>query len=256
MQTNNSAQGITFADGKGSVSGGKKIILSADDFGISRIANENILSLIRLGKLDRVEVMMSKNITSVHAAELLASKVKLDIHLHLVKNKLDFWQEHARNIEGGAMLRGIKFLAKYILGTTSAKNIEKEWQCQIEDFVKVFGRVPDGASSHEHIHFFPPYFNRLTRLCKKFQITYIRFGRKKTVDYSTISKIINWLRERDIKKFNGMKLDSADFMISFDWINDPALIANQYGADATKEVVFHPEKTDEFDVLMKFNEIS
>lgn len=234
----------------------KKVTLSADDFGISRIASENILSLVRLGKLDRVEVMMSKNITSAQAAELLASKVKLDIHLHLAKNELDFWQENERKIEDGAASRGIKFLAKYILGITSAKNIENEWQRQIEDFVMVFGKVPDGVSSHEHIHFFPPYLKRIIRLCHKYKIKYVRFGKKKTVNYSTISKIINWLRERDIESFNRAKLDSADFMISFDWTNDLALIARQYSDEATKEVVFHPEKADEFDVLMKLNELN
>ncbi len=244
MQISNSAQG------------GKKIILSADDFGISRIASENILALVRHGKLDRIEVMMSKNISAVQVAELLIANVKIDIHLHLAKNELDHWQEHERKIEDGAALRGIKFLFKYVLGITSAKNIEKEWRRQIEDFSRVFGRVPDGVSSHEHIHFFPPYFKRIVRLCNKFKIGYIRFGRKKTLNYSAISKIINWLREWNIKNFNSAKLDSADFMVSFEWVNDFNLIMEQYDTDAVKEIVFHPEKTNEFDILLGINEIS
>ncbi|MFA6177967.1 MAG: ChbG/HpnK family deacetylase [Candidatus Paceibacterota bacterium] len=234
----------------------KNIIISADDFGISRLASENILKLVEQGKIDRVEVMMSKNITSALAERLLASKVKIDIHLHLAKNELDFWQEHKRRIEDGAILRGIKFLAKYILGVTSTKNIKKEWEGQIEEFIRVFKKAPDGASSHEHIHFFPPYFSCILDLCRKFEVGYIRFGRKSSINYSAISKILNWLRKRNLNKFNKSKIDSADFMISFDWTNDLQLISSQYDKTASKEIVFHPEKVNEFNVLGGFNKFN
>jgi predicted glycoside hydrolase/deacetylase ChbG (UPF0249 family) len=227
----------------------KNIIISADDFGISRLASENILKLVSCGKVDRVEVMMSKNISPSQVQELLESNAEIDIHLHLLKNKLDFWQEHERKIEDGAALRGIKFLLKYALGITGKKNIEKEWQGQIEDFVKIFGKVPDGISSHEHIHFFPPYFACVQKLCKKFGITYIRFGKNNSANYSAISKILNWLREKNLKKFNESDLFTADFMISFDWVNDFGTIFEKYPANSLKEVVLHLEKTAEFDIL-------
>jgi predicted glycoside hydrolase/deacetylase ChbG (UPF0249 family) len=231
----------------------KNIIISADDFGISQLASKNILKLVNCGKVDRVEVMMSKNISSSQAQELLDSSVKIDIHLHLLKNKLDFWQEHARKIEDGAVLRGITFLLKYALGITSKKNIEKEWQRQINDFIKIFGKAPDGISSHEHIHFFPPYFSCVQKLCKKFGITYIRFGKNNSANYSAISKILNWLREKNLKKFNESNLSTADFMISFDWVDDFKAILEQYPTNSSKEVSLHLEKTAEFDILDKID---
>ncbi|MFZ2188134.1 MAG: ChbG/HpnK family deacetylase [Candidatus Moraniibacteriota bacterium] len=229
-----------------------KIIISADDFGISRLASENIMQLVNRGKVDRVEVMMSKNISSSQVEALLASNVKIDIHLHLVKDKLDYWQEHARKIEDGAVVRGVKFILKYVFGITSVKNIEKEWQRQIEEFVKIFGKAPDGASSHEHIHFFPPYLSCLLRLCKKFGINYVRFGKMSSMDYSSISKILNWLRKRSLKNLTRTSLYSTDYLISYDWTNDLNLILKQYSKDRSKEIVFHLEKANEFDVLADF----
>jgi predicted glycoside hydrolase/deacetylase ChbG (UPF0249 family) len=233
-----------------------KIIISADDFGISRLASENIMKLVNQGKVDRVEVMMSKNITPSQVEALLASNVKIDIHLHLVKDELDYWQEHARKIEDGAVVRGIKFILKYTVGITSAKNIEKEWQRQIEEFVKIFGKAPDGASSHEHIHFFPPYLGCLLELCRKFEINYVRFGTASAKDYSSISKILNWLRKKSLKKFTQTGLCSTDYLISYDWVNDLNLISRQYSKDLSKEIVFHLEKDHEFNVLADFEKHS
>lgn len=227
----------------------KNIIISADDFGISRLASENILKLVRREKIDRVEIMMSKNISASQVQELLSSNAKLDIHLHLLGNELDFWQEHERKIEDGAAMRGIKFLLKYILGIAGQKNIEKEWQRQIEDFIRVFKKTPDGISSHEHIHFFPPYFSCMVKLCKKFQINYIRFGKNNSVKYSIISKIINWLRDRNLREFSETKIDSTDFLISFDWVGNFEDILAKYPTNDSKEIILHLEKTSEFDAL-------
>lgn len=236
-----------FAGRRGAL--GEKIIISADDFGISRLASENILKLAKRGSIDCVEVMMSKNISSSYVEELLASGVGINIHLHLVKDRLDFWQEHARKLEGGAIVRGLKFLAKYALGITSAKNVEDEWRKQIKEFIRVFGRIPDGVSSHEHIHFFPPYFDCLLRLCQEFGISYVRFGKKNFANSSVIAKILNWLREKNLRNFHKAGLDSADLLISFDWVDDLNLILKDSPGKALKEIIFHPEKSSEFNIL-------
>jgi predicted glycoside hydrolase/deacetylase ChbG (UPF0249 family) len=234
----------------------KKIIVSADDFGISRLASEKILELVELGKIDRVEVMMSKNISPSYIKRLLLSGAKLDVHLHLAENELDFWQEHERKIENGAAMRGLKFVLRYMLGLTSVKKIEKEWEGQIDHFIRTFGRIPDGASSHEYIHFFPPYFNCVLRLCKKFNIRYIRFGKNNSINHSAISKILNWLRAKNLKNFNQSGLASSDLMLSFDWMSDLESGLRPYASNSSVEIVFHPEKDVEFDVLADFNKVA
>lgn len=231
---------------------GKKIIISADDFGISRWANENILKLAEGGKLDRVEVMMSKNITPEHASRLQASGVKLDIHLHLAKDMLDFWQNNSRKIETGAAKRGIIFFYHILFGKNKPRKAKMEWESQIEDFRNVFGRYPDGLSSHEHIHFFPLYFSVVGNLCKKYNISYIRFGKKNFKgENNQIGFIINLLKKINMGKFKKFFLESSDIMMSFDWIENFDAFMEKIPAGCSTEVVFHPEKENEFKFIEK-----
>ena len=227
------------------------MIFSADDFGISRVANANILKLAQSGKLDRIEVMMSKNITSEHAEKLLSSGVKIDVHLHLAKEKLDYWQDNPRIIEKGAFKRIFFFLFNFFFGDTRPKIVEKEWEKQILDFKNLFGRNPDGISSHEHIHFFPPYFRKMARLCAKYSISYARLGKKPFAEKNNVCRILNLLRKLDQSKMNWSNLATSDYMISFDWNYDLEKCAGKTASGSEVEIIFHPELENEYSVLEK-----
>jgi predicted glycoside hydrolase/deacetylase ChbG (UPF0249 family) len=227
----------------------KNIIISADDFGISRLASRNILDLARKNKIDRVEVMVSKNITAEEAGILLASGLKTDIHLHLVKEKIDRWQTEKRNSNEGAAKRISIFLLNYLSGRNSAANVEKEWDCQIEKFIEIFGRKPDGISSHEYIHFFPAYFKIFTKLSRKYSIEYIRFGKEFPKTKNLISMILNILRKINYRVFKNSGMDTSDLMISFDWIGDPKEHIYKIFSGKKAEIVFHPEKEEEYRIL-------
>ena len=134
------------------------IIISADDFGISKTASDRILALVKIGKIDRVEVMMSKNVTKEQAEILNKSGVRIDIHFHLSADKLDQWQSRQKEIRESNFKRIIGFTLDYFFNRNRSSEVEAEWHFQLTDFRKLFGRNPDGVSSHENIHFFPAYF--------------------------------------------------------------------------------------------------
>lgn len=230
---------------------GKKLILSADDFGISQTANANILKLAESGKLDRVEIMVSKNISPEHVSRLINSGIKLDIHFHLAKEKLDYWQNNPRTIEKGAIKRILFFLFSFLFGDTRPKIVETEWEKQIVDFKNLFGKLPDGASSHEHIHFFPPYFKKLVKLSKKYNFPYIRFGEKPFKDESNVCTILNFLRRMNLSTFNKTGLSTSDYMISFDWNYSIDESIKKTAPDSKLEIIFHPELKDEYSALEK-----
>lgn len=227
----------------------KNIIISADDFGISQKASRNILDLIKKGQIDRAEVMMSKNITPKYVSELLASGVKLDIHFHLAKDKLDYWQNHERIIEKGALKRTLLFLWNLFFGCNQPKKVREEWEKQLNMFKNMFGKNPDGASSHEHIHFFPPYFKIIADLSSKYKISYIRFGKKSFSGNNKVSIILNWLRKISRRTFKKCRLNSSYLMVSFDWINDLDALLDNLPDNKTTEIVFHPELDSEYKVL-------
>jgi predicted glycoside hydrolase/deacetylase ChbG (UPF0249 family) len=232
---------------------GKLIIVSADDFGISQVANEKILELVHKNKIDRVEIMISENFKPEQIQSLLVSDAKLDIHLHLAKDKIDQWQNSPRLIDSGVVKRILSFLYNYFLGKGVPEKVEREWERQLIEFKKTFGRVPDGASSHEHIHFFSSYFKVLLKLCDKHGIGYIRLGKLPfKIKTSKVSVILNWLKERNQAEFKKHQIDTSDLMVSFDWIKDFDGFLNTFPKDKVIEIVFHPEIKKEFEFLEKF----
>jgi len=61
----------------------EKIIVTADDYGIRETAGP-ILQLVRTGKVDRVAVLVNY-VSDDEARELLATDVKIDLHLELIR---------------------------------------------------------------------------------------------------------------------------------------------------------------------------
>jgi predicted glycoside hydrolase/deacetylase ChbG (UPF0249 family) len=233
----------------------ENIILVADDFGKSAKANENILNLARAGKLDRVSVMVDGNISAEEAKELLASNVKIDIHLELI------WQKRRRNLLGDRALRQIAvFFLNYVWGDwhvpenprSGKKSVSKEWKGQIEKFKEIFGRVPDGISSHEHTHFFPVYFGVAVRLAKYYEIVHIRYGKRSFLgNKNTKQLILNFLRRINSRIFFRSKLDSTDYFASLDWIDDVEYFAKNI-LDGKIELACHPERKGEYDAVEKY----
>jgi len=227
----------------------KNIIVTVDDFGISKKASSRILELAKGRKLDQVEVMMSKNIKQEQARELLDFGVKIDIHFHLKGDVLDKWQDRKEEYKEGNLKRIFIFLRDYFFSKDRVGETEAEWYFQLSDFKKLFGRNPDGVSSHEHIHFFPAYFRLILEIAREHQIDYVRFGRGSFKNGNGVSIILNWLKKIDLKFFKKYHLGTSDYFVSFDWIKekkDPLLGISQ---NKETELVFHPERDDEYNFL-------
>jgi len=225
----------------------KNLIISADDFGISPLANENILALAETGKLDRVAVMPYGSFATGEIEKLLASGVKLDLHL-------DCEQEiqKERKLKSGVITRSILFFIKYFFGKISAPVMELEWEKQLEKFYQLFGRYPDGLNSHQHIHFLPAYFKVMLRMAQKNNIRFVRFGKKGLIkSASKVYQILKWLRKKDANLFIASSLDSSDYVISLDWIKNMDKFL-QHLPTGTTEVVCHPERAEEFKLMQKY----
>jgi len=233
----------------------KNLILTADDFGKSERANGNILKLVKLGKLDRVSVMIEGDFTPNEIEELKKNDVKLDIHLELI------WQKRRRNLLTDKTLRqGVVFFVNYIWGDwpvpenprSGAKNVQREWKEQIEKFRKIFGRKPDGISSHEHTHFFPAYFKIALRLAKQFGIPFIRFGKMGFVgNNNSVNFILNAMRWLDKRKFLKSGIESSKYFASLDWISDVNYFLKNI-PDGKTEIACHPEREEEFEMIEKY----
>lgn len=220
-----------------------RLIVSADDFGISRKANHNILRLISLGKIDRVSVMVRGGLEPVELALLVQSGVKLDIHW----DTGDCISGSASRHIAPAPLRILLFLFHYVSGSHGAEVIEGLWRNQMEKFKQLFGRYPDGVNSHEHIHFFPPYFRVACALGRHYGASHLRFGTKGIFPRMNLqAQVIDWLRRTDQRGVMEGPIPSSEYMTSLNWKPDLQDLTDCH-PHGRVEVVCHPEVDEEFD---------
>lgn len=221
----------------------QKIIISADDFGKSALANKNILELAKLDKLDRVAVLINGTFDYEEIEQLKNTQVKIDLHLDLPLGT---------KIPGnGIFSRTMFFFYFYISGRIIPRAMRKEWRDQIEKFHNIFQKYPNGINSHQHIYYFPPYFKIALSLAKEFRIPYIRFGKVSVVKkYNIISWILHFLHFICFSRFLRANLHSSDFLVSFDWIRNWENFQKKLPSTET-EIIFHPEIKKELDILKR-----
>jgi len=184
----------------------KVILYSADDFGKNKIANTNILKLVKNKKIDRVSVMINGEFSLTEIESLLNSNIKLDIHLDIQNKITNKWK-----LRDEIFTRGIIFIKDSITGKISPRKIKTLWEKQINDFKSIFCKYPDGLNSHQHIHFFPPYFKIAQELSQKYKIRYIRFGYKSFYNFNSIALILNILKTMDHVYIKKKSIISTDF---------------------------------------------
>lgn len=225
----------------------KRFIVTADDYGIRETA-EPILRLVRAGKIDRVAVMI-RYVSPEEAQALLETGVKIDLHLELI-NILKSGEE----MYDGVIKRGINFAFRYGFGIVTAKKAEKEWRAQIDRFQELFGRVPDGLDSHEHLHYFPSFFRVCAHLAQEYRIPFIRFGKKGLLPglhSSLTGKILHFFSQRTQELLRETHLTTTDYVVSLDWFPDFADFITHLPEEGTIELVVHPERDEDYQSVLK-----
>ena len=220
-------------------------MLTVDDFGKNSITNQRILNLVKLKAIQRVAILIDGKISSKEVSLLKQSGVALDIHLTLEKLTGEEKSKQA------PLSRVFFFNYNYLSGKYSTQKIQLRWLKQIETFKNIFGNFPDGLNSHEHIHFFPPYFKLALDLAQICNIPFIRFAGQGLVEKNSITAhILDILWKINFKNFQKSSLNSSCFLVSFDWLKNPEkfLIENKKN---DIEIVCHPERDEEYELLKK-----
>lgn len=220
-----------------------RLIITADDYGI-REASRPILDLARAGKLDRVAVLIHFT-TPEEAADLLETGVRIDLHLELI----DFLKS-GTHVRESALFRGLGFAWRYLSGRVTARHAEEEWRQQIERFRELFGRLPDGINSHEHVHYFPKFFRVYLSLAEEYSLGYVRFGRAGMLHHtgSLVGRVLSFFWGRTRQMYARTPIETSDHMVSLDWLSDPRRFFETEPI-GTVELVVHPERDEEYRIL-------
>jgi predicted glycoside hydrolase/deacetylase ChbG (UPF0249 family) len=145
----------------------KRLIINADDLGLSRGITDGILLAHRDGILTSASLMVNQPATE-YAVEQLSSVPKLDvgIHLNLCQGTpvLPASQIPSLVNQEGNFLTPAEMGRKLVLCQVSPKEIEAEFVAQIDRMMD-HGVVPSHADSHHRFHIYPaavrPFFRAL-----------------------------------------------------------------------------------------------
>jgi predicted glycoside hydrolase/deacetylase ChbG (UPF0249 family) len=154
----------------------KKLVITADDFGISKEANDAILKSFQEGSLTSTCIMATGSAFE-HAIEQTLPEfpeIGLGVHLNIIEGKT--LQNPTRNSllcdAYGTYNNGfVKLLAKSA-NKKFLDEVETDFRLQIE---KVLNKAKvDHLNSHVHTHAIPNIFEITCKLAQEYGINYIR----------------------------------------------------------------------------------
>ena len=155
----------------------KRLIVNADDFGLTRGVNEGIARAFREGILTSTTLMASGPAFE-DAVEQARANPRLGVgcHLVLVGGRAVAGPKQARSLvdANGMLPRSLLALVtRLACGMVEPKDIESEFRAQIGR-VRAAGIEPTHLDTHKHTHSHPKVMEALARVAKEFGITRVR----------------------------------------------------------------------------------
>jgi len=155
----------------------KRLILNADDFGLTRGVNEGILRAHREGVLTST-TLMATGAAFDDAVALAKENPRLGVgcHLVLVGGRALAPREEIPSLadaEGRLPDSLAGFAARVSSGMVRGKEMEREMRAQIEK-IRAAGIEPSHLDTHKHTHAHPRVMEALGRVAKECGITRVR----------------------------------------------------------------------------------
>ncbi|MFH1798739.1 MAG: ChbG/HpnK family deacetylase [Candidatus Omnitrophota bacterium] len=182
----------------------KKLIINADDFGVSSKVNKAIEECWQSGVITGASVMAS-GAAFQEAADMLKKLGKFEVGAHLTLTGGFVPTREAGLINsliqrnGGFRNSYKDFGLAYLLKRVDLNQISVEFTGQIEK-IKKQGLTITHLDSHEHIHMFPGILRVTASLAKQFNIPYIRMA------FEPFSVVRKECSIRDLARHTALKM--------------------------------------------------
>jgi len=115
----------------------KRLIVNADDFGLSAGVNAGIVQAHRHGIVTSASLMVRQP-AAEEAAALARRLPRLGVGLHI-----DLWE---------SVFRDGEWVRRYSWADDEPAAVERELQAQLARFRELMGRAPDHLDTHQHVH--------------------------------------------------------------------------------------------------------
>jgi len=238
----------------------KRLIINADDFGLSEQVNKAVEQAHKQGVLTSTTIMA--NMPAAAQAVKVAKKIPtlgVGVHLNLTEGEPLSKDQNVKrllNPEGrfACSPANLSFLS--VAGPKNRNAIRTELAAQIQWLIDN-GIKPTHLDSHKHIHTFPAIFSIVCELARRFEIKAIRFvfepanltqlpwplpgeGGRKRAKLIRIMAGINRLQNSALLKTDALLGIAHRGKIDVNFFKSVSL----YNTAATAEVMTHPAVDD------------
>jgi chitin disaccharide deacetylase len=165
---------------------GIRLIVNADDFGLSQAINHGVVAAHRDGIVTSASVMVNGPAFD-DAVALAAQNPALDIGVHLTLTELAPLASRERvssllGPDGRFPPHAIDFAHRYLRGSVRLAEVRTELDAQIR-LAKSRGLAVSHLDSHQHVHVLPGIARVVAELAREHGIRAVRFPRERLQAY-------------------------------------------------------------------------
>jgi len=162
----------------------KKLIVTADDFGLTHSINEGILMAAREGIVTNINLIPTGEVSNEAISIIKYDKIpEIGVHLALTETRPVTSLRLITSLvdENGAFpVTRVEFLRKLFSGRIDMEHVKIELKSQIDKAAHSGARITN-LSSHEHLHMIPEIFKVVTDLAKEYNVRYLRVLKKEAI---------------------------------------------------------------------------
>jgi predicted glycoside hydrolase/deacetylase ChbG (UPF0249 family) len=139
----------------------RRLVLCADDYGISPGVDRAIRGLVARGRLNATSVMtVSPHLSRPEAIQLAIlngahKRVAIGLHVTLTAPFCPLSDGFAPLTEAGTFLPLRQTMLQGLAWRFDRKRVAREVEAQLRAFIGTFGHPPDFVDGHQHVHLLP-----------------------------------------------------------------------------------------------------
>ncbi len=162
----------------------KKLIVTADDFGLTHSINEGILMAAREGIVTNINLIPTGDVANEAIAIIKYDKIpEIGVHLALTETRpVTSLRLITSLVDGSGAFPAtrIEFLKRLLSGRIDIEHVKIELKSQMDKAAHSGARITN-LSSHEHLHMIPEIFKVITCLAKEYGVRYVRVLKKEAI---------------------------------------------------------------------------
>ena len=225
------------------MTGPRRLIVNADDFGLTRGVSAGILAAHRHGIVTSTTVLVTSRIDPDLVAQARDSALGIGLHVNVTLGR-PLTRAASLVDAGGGFVRD----ARRAAARAKARDVDAEIAAQVERFLDVIGRRPTHLDTHHHVGLLPPVRESVLALAVRLGIAVrsqdaMARARARVLGLRTPDHFFGesgpeayWSAARTIARLRALPAGVSEFMTHPGWFDDD-LAFSRYARQREVELV-------------------